>query len=340
MESVYEIAGISRQGHHSNNQRMAAKAELQEDILRRVKQVRIIHPRMGSRPLYKMLQIEGIGINQFEKLLSSRGLGVKMKQNRHKTTDGSKYKGRLTNLLNGKKVNAINQVWVSDITYFQVNGKDFYIIIIMDVYSRRIIGCEIYENMQAKNNVAVLKQALKVRSQEKYDNKLIHHSDRGSQYMSLEYKALLREREIDLSVAFTSLENGYAERINATIKNDYLIFHATDDLKKLRKSLNYCVYLYNYERPHSSLRYLTPIAFERELSEQKCGEELTMYDFTQDYTIEFFEGMGQSKQNKKKGSEEPSVSTVQDYSSRGCSPAEPLSASSCLAKVITIRKHR
>lgn len=322
MESVYEIAGISRQGHYLSQQRLNIKSALREAILHKVRQARISHPRMGSRPLYKMLDVKGIGINQFENLLSDEGLGIKIKRNKQKTTDGSKYKGWQKNLLNGKRVSSINQVWVSDITYFQVKEKDFYIIIIMDVYSRRIIGCEIYENMHRKNNVEVLKQALKERKQDKYGNKLIHHSDRGSQYMSLDYKALLREREIVLSVAFTSLENGYAERINSTIKNDYLIFHSTNDLKKLRKSLKYCVYLYNHERPHSSLDYLTPVAFEDKLSKQNQGNELVLYDFTQDYTIEFFDSIQHSKYDKIKELK------------------EPLAISSCLNKVITIKKYR
>jgi len=319
MEMVYETAGISRQGHHSNRKRIEAKKTVKASILSQVRDARLSHPRMGSRPLYKLLNIQGMGINQFENLLSTEGLGIKINRNRHKTTDGSKYKGRLCNLLNGKSVNAINQVWVSDITYFQVKEKTFYIIIIMDIYSRKILGCEVYENMYAQNNISVLKQALKHRSLASYHNDLIHHSDKGSQYMSIDYKKLLSDYEIMISVAQDSLQNGYAERINSTIKNDYLNFHKTEYLQKLRRNLKRCVCLYNHERPHSSLNYLTPVAFEQSLSKQMegTGSEMILYDFTQDYMIEFFKGIGQSKNQfvyKKKGSEEPDFSTVQDYS--------------------------
>ena len=343
MEQVYEVAGISRQGHYSHQKRLASKLAKTEALLSGVRAARLSHPRMGSRPLYKLLNVEGIGINQFEKLLAREGLGIKRKRNRHKTTDGSKYKGGLSNLLNGRKINTINQVWVSDITYFQVKEKTFYIIILMDIYSRKILGCEVYENMLAKNTISVLKQALKYRSRSFYDNTLIHHSDKGSQYMSTDYKKLLSDFEIRISVAKNSLQNGYAERINSTIKNDYLNFHKTEDLKKLRRNLKYCVWLYNNERPHSSLDYLSPVAFERLLSEQPnaAGKQMILYDFTQDYTVEFFEGIGQSRNHSfyhtEKGSEEPDFSTVQDYSLKGCSPAEPFSASSCDTKVIRFK---
>lgn len=210
----------------------------------------------------------------------------------------------------------------------------------MGVYSRKILGCQVYENMLALNNIEVLKQALKNRREPKYQFKLIHHSDKGSQYMSHQYRDLLEQHEIKISVAGNSLENGYAERINSTIKNDYLNFHATENLKQLRKCLKYCVWLYNEERPHSSLNYLSPVEFENMLSgkSDNIGEDMMLYDFTKEYTIEFFEGMELSKNGlrsyKEKGSEEPHFSTVQDYSLNGCSPAEPFSASSCNVKVV------
>ena len=241
MEMVYEIAGISRQGHYSNTKRIDRNSVEQETILTEVRKARLFHPNMGSRPMYKYLDIQCMGINKFEKLLAAKGLGIKIKRNKHKTTDGSKYKGRLSNLLNGKVINNINQVWVSDITYFQVKDKTFYIILIMDIYSRKILGSGIYDNMFSENNIAVLRQSLKHRAIASYENNLIHHSDKGIQYMSLIYKKMLSDFEIRISVAENSLENAYAEKLNSTVKNDYLYFYATDSLKMLRKYLKHCV---------------------------------------------------------------------------------------------------
>ena len=290
MEDVYEIAGISRQGYHSSCRRAELKTSLKESILSRVREARLSHPRMGSRPLYKLLNIQGMGINQFEKLLSSEGLGIKIKRNKYKTTDGSKYKDGSTNLLNGKEVNSINQVWVSDITHFPVKDKVFYITIIMDVYSRKILACDIFNNMLADNNIQLLKQALKHRKLQANDNNLIHHSDKGSQYTSRDYKKILSDFAIKVSIAENSLQNGYAERINSTVKNDYLNFHKSEDLKVLRRNLKRCVWLYNNERPHSSLDYLSPVAFEQSLpaNQKAVGEKMILYDFTKDCAIEFF----------------------------------------------------
>ena len=90
MEMLYAIAGISRQGHHSNSNRLDSKQAVKVLVLPEVRKARASHPRMGSRPLFKMLNIQGMGINQFETLLSTEGLDIKQKRNRHKTTDGSK----------------------------------------------------------------------------------------------------------------------------------------------------------------------------------------------------------------------------------------------------------
>lgn len=238
MDIVYHISGISRQGHHKSKIQAEKKLVLRDEILHQVRQARLLHPRMGSRPLYKMLHIEGMGINQFERLLSEEGLGIQRKRNKHKTTDGHLFKGRAVNKVNGKTLDDINQLWVGDITYFQRDDKVFYIVMLMDVYSRRIVGWGIFTDMFSDNNVSVLKQGLKLRGISDYQGKLVHHSDKGSQYMSHVYKQQLQQYGIELSVAENSLQNAYAERINGTIKNDYLQFFHTQDLSQLRKHLN------------------------------------------------------------------------------------------------------
>lgn len=337
MESVYRISGISRQGHFRARVRFTAKREQQSLILSDVRQARLHHPLMGSRPLHKMLGIEGMGINQFERLLSEEGLGIQRKRNKRKTTDGHLFKGRTTNKINGMVLTGINQLWVSDITYFQTGSKVFYIIMIMDVYSRRILGADIYSDMFADNNLCILKQSLKARGISHYGGKSIHHSDKGSQYMSEKYKKKLSASGIELSVAENSLQNGYAERINGTIKNDYLQFFHSENLTQLRKHLKGCVWLYNHQRPHSSLGYLTPVEYEVSLTE-KQHQQMVLYDFNTKFSDEFFSGMcdqnGCSENEKQALKEEPAIPIGQGYSLNGCSPAEPFAASPCQNKSI------
>jgi transposase InsO family protein len=171
----------------------------------------------------------------------------------------------------------------------------------MDIYSRKILGCQVFENMLSENNVSVLKSTLKSRGIEDYDEELIHHSDKGSQYLSTKYMQLLLHAGIKLSLAENSLQNGYAERINGTIKNNYLVSYATENLTMLRKHLRYCVDLYNNERPHSSLKYLTPTAFERSLK-NKAGEPMKLYDFNQKVSYEFLEASDIQSGTKETGS--------------------------------------
>jgi transposase InsO family protein len=337
MEAIYHISGISRQGHFRARVRSLSKIEREAHILSAVRLARIEHPRMGSRPLHKMLGIEGMGINQFERLLSEEGLGIQGKRNRRKTTDGHLFKGRATNKINGMVLTGINQLWVSDITYFQTGSEVFYIIMIMDVYSRRLLGAGIYPDMFSENNLSVLEQSLKLRGIAHYGGHLIHHSDKGSQYMSEKYKKKLTSCGIQLSVAENSLQNGYAERINGTIKNDYLQFFHSEDIRQLRKHLKRCVWLYNSQRPHSSLGYLTPEAYEKSLND-KQQKEMVLYDFKSNFSDEFFSGIcdqnGCSKNKKQAPKEEPAIPIGQGYSSIGCPPAEPLSASPCQNKDI------
>ena len=336
MQSVYSISGISRQGHNKAKVMERTKSSQKEDILHRVRQARLSHPRMGSRPLHRMLRIECMGINQFERLLSEEGLVIKRKRNRCKTTDGHLFKGKATNKVNGKVIDDINQLWVSDITYFLTGTRVFYIIMIMDVYSRRILGAEVYPDMFAENNLSVLRASLKQRGIANYNGKLIHHSDKGSQYMSNSYKRMLERYGISLSVAENSLQNAYAERINGTIKNDYLQFFHTENISLLRKHLTRSIRLYNHQRPHSSLKYMTPVEYEAYLNNNR-HEKMILYDFTTKVIDEFFSGI--SNQNgcplKKKEQahiNEPAIPVGQDYSFEGCSPAEPSFAYACPCK--------
>jgi transposase InsO family protein len=336
MEAIYEYCGISRQGHHQAKKLSHHKNLVREDVLRQVRQARLSHPRMGSRPLHKMLGISDIGINQFERLLSAEGLCIKRRRNRCKTTDGHLFKGKVTNLINGKVLDEVNQLWVSDITYFQRSDKVFYIILLMDVYSRMILGSGIYTDMFSDNNLLVLRSCLKQRGIKDYGGNLIHHSDKGSQYMSKAYKEMLKKHGIELSVAENSLQNAYAERLNGIIKNDYLQFFHTEDLPQLRRHLKRSVWLYNHKRPHSALKYMTPVEYEDYLKNGE-HEKMTLYDFSPKIVDEFFSGIGNRNDSasmikKQTLNLEPVIPVGQRYSFVGCSPAEPSSASLCQCK--------
>ena len=155
-----------------------------------------------------------------------------------------------------------------------------YIFFLEDVYSRRIIGWKASNTMLATNNISLLKQAFRLRGESAFDN-LIHHSDRGSQYCCNDYIKMLRKARMKISMANNSIENPYAERLNGIVKNDYLESLEIRKLTELIKELDRVVWLYNNERPHSELGYLTPVKFEECISGISLSErkKMILHDF-------------------------------------------------------------
>ena len=283
MELVYEISGVSRQGYFQEKKRVMQKESILERTQEMVIQVRVDHPKMAARPMHYMLNIDMMGINKFEKLISSLGLGIKRKNLWIKTTNSNHHYRTYSNLVNGIVLDGINQLWVSDITYMIRQDKVYYIIFIQDVYSRSILGYSASDNMYTINNIGTLKMAIKNRGAKAIPG-LIHHSDKGSQYCSNEYIKLMKNAGMKISMASNSLENPYAERLNGIIKNDYLVAYDTSTLSKLKKSLDKVVWLYNNERPHSELGYLSPARYEDKIANITMGQryKMKLYDFRKD----------------------------------------------------------
>jgi transposase InsO family protein len=182
--------------------------------------------------------------------------------NKFKTTHP--FKGaNYPNLIKGLLLNDVNQLWSSDITYFYSNGNFYYINFILDVYSRMIIGYTFSDNLFCENNVSSLKMALNYRQISSSSINLIHHSDRGSQYLSNAYTNLLISNKIRISLSKECYENAYSERLNGIIKNEYLRFYSIGNLKELVIKGNRAVKLYNEKRPHLSLFNMnSPAEFE------------------------------------------------------------------------------
>jgi transposase InsO family protein len=154
----------------------------------------------------------------------------------------------------------------------------------MDVYSRRIVGWSMATNMRAENNVRALEVALALRGISNYSNKLIHHSDRGSQYVSDEYTELLKSKGILISMCKEVLENAHIERANGTIKNDYLYRWNIQTELKLFKQMDIAVNNYNNRR-HRSLG-MTPIQFETYVNELSDGKKPELEIFIYKQSVE------------------------------------------------------
>jgi transposase InsO family protein len=149
-------------------------------------------------------------------------------------------------------------VWQSDITYYYVGERFYYVVFIIDVYTKKIVGYQQSNHMRATANIQAMQMALKVN-----EAPMIHHSDRGSQYIYNEYIKLLRTNSCEISMALSAQDNAYAERINKTIKEEYLDFWKPKTFEELKKYLEKAVNQYNNIRPHNHLGKLSPIDFEK-----------------------------------------------------------------------------
>jgi putative transposase len=283
MEALYQRSGISKQGYFKKLYSQKKRQELETEVIEKVKVNRQQHPQMGSRPLYYLVQPSSMGINKFEELLKVQKLTLEVKRSYIRTTNSNHAYRRYANLVNGRGLNDINQVWVGDITYYITATRVYYITFVEDVYSRRILGHHVSETMHAVEIVKALRDAFKTRKGHCLKG-LIHHSDRGGQYCSDLYTGLLNSKSITISMANSCLENSYAERINGTIKNQYLLNKPVSGLHQLRKQVKEAVKLYNYERPHKSLGYSTPEALENTVKKVALAERkiVKMYDFRED----------------------------------------------------------
>ncbi len=256
------MLGITKQAVYQYKQREELYHIKLSDLLVQVDELRREHPGCGVEKMYKTLKPNFIGRDKFIEIFMSIGYRVKKVRNYVRTTIPTHLK--YPNLIEGMVVCRPNQVWQSDITYIYLNGRFYYIVFIIDVYTRKIVGSKVSDNMRAEANMIALKQAIE--SQKASLTDLIHHSDRGSQYVDKGYLNLLKNNGIIVSMGFKAQDNAYAERINGTIKNEYLKRWEIKSFTDLKRKLNKAVKHYNEKRTHSSLiNNLSPVNFEKYL---------------------------------------------------------------------------
>ena len=261
MNALFRSLSISKQSFHQKLDRFYLEFSAQRQLLVLIYQIRKDHPTMGCRDMYYKLNPECMGRDAFELFCKKEGLMAPIIRNWQRTTDSSGVV-RFDNLLKDLTINRINQVWQSDITYFDLKGKFYYITFIIDAWSRRIVGHHTSERLFTENTtLPALKMALRQRKGQNIKG-LIFHSDGGGQYYDKAFLALTNENDIVNSMCEYAWENGKAERINGVIKNNYLKHKVIENFMELCKEVDRSVKLYNYEKPHIKLNRNTPINFE------------------------------------------------------------------------------
>lgn len=256
------------------NLRQRQKDEV-EQLKRFIEDIRNDHPTMGLRDLYFKIKPDFMGRDKFEEFCKHTGYMIRNKKNYSKTTDSSGVK-RFPNLIKDLKITRINQVWQSDITYYEVGNRFYYLTFILDAYSRRILGYSISNRLLTKNTtLPALKMARKTRREHSLDG-LIFHSDGGGQYYAKEFLKVTSDAGIINSMCKNAYENGKAERLNGIIKNNYLKHRFINSFEKLVKEVDRSIQIYNHDKPHIALKRKSPIQFENNLLYLKRQETAKM----------------------------------------------------------------
>lgn len=260
MKEVLEVIGMSKQGFHQMLRRRHTCEELRQQLLPIIHKVRKDHPRMSARDIYFLLRPSNMGRDQFEKFCFDSGLRVKRLKNYRVTTNSTGVM-RFPNLIRDKKLTGINQVFVSDITYFEIGLKCYYITLIMDLYNREIVGWSASKNLRTESTtIPALYQLYQIRGRDNVKG-AIFHSDGGGQYYCKEFLALTKNILTNSMTEEDVYENSHAERLNGTIKNNYLYPYNPKDFSSLIKLLNKAVFMYNNGKPHCALGKRTPVSY-------------------------------------------------------------------------------
>jgi putative transposase len=238
------------------------KYEEQEQLIPLINEIRRDHPRMSARDIYVKLQPGCMGRDQFERFCMDSGYRIKRLRN-YRVTTNSLGVTRFPNMIRDLKVTRVNQVFVSDITYFDIGSETSYITLIMDLYTREIVGWSVSDNLRTENTtLPALIMLITLRGKVNLKGAIIH-SDGGGQYYCNEFKSLTRSLEMINSMTEEKVyENSHAERLNGIIKNNYLYPYGPKDMASLKKLLSKAVHMYNTGKPHMALGKLTPKAFK------------------------------------------------------------------------------
>jgi transposase InsO family protein len=263
MDAICAYYGITRQAHYQMLRREANREREELLVLELVRQIRRKHPRMGGRKLLvklePMMSAEGLGIgrDRLFDLLRREDLLVKRCKAQRRTTFSGWW--RTPNLLPGLTITRPNQVWVSDITYLETETQPFvYLFLLMDLYSRYLLGWHVSDSLAANGAQRALQMALQ-QSLGGWQG-LIHHSDHGVQYTSSNYLATLSDYTIlpSMGEVGNCYDNVFAERVIGTLKGEYRLEDRLTDIFQAEQLSREAVFLYNTDRPHLALNYAVP----------------------------------------------------------------------------------
>ncbi len=277
LNSIYTVASISKQYVHKALIDKFRRLEIESHLILMIHEIREDHPTMGVRDLYFKIRPERMGRDSFEKFCRANNLMSRQKPFRPRTTQSNGVI-RFDNLLVNKQISTINQVWQSDITYFELNGRFYFLTFVLDAFSRVILGHSVSDSLGTEfTTLVALRMSINRRKKQKMALvDLIFHSDGGGQYYAKKFLELTKKYNIQNSMCEYAWENGKAERINGVIKNNYLRHRNIKTYADLVKEVDRSVKLYNTDKPHKELHRIAPLEFEKTFITLHLQNPLTM----------------------------------------------------------------
>ena len=266
-EHMCQLVMVSRRGFYRSLRQREPREE-ETEVRSLIQQIALEHRRRyGYRRITAELQRRGvqIGRKKVARMMRDDNL-LAIQPKRFVVTTNSKHKLEVyLNLASRMKVTGINQLWVADITYVRLKGEFVYLAVILDGFSRKVVGWALDQTMTSRHlTVVALERAV---AERKPPIGLVHHSDRGFQYASPDYVAMLEKYGMVASMSRPAnpYDNASCESFMKTLKREELYANRYRDLEDLRANVEeFIEKYYNRQRLHSALGYQSPVEFEQQ----------------------------------------------------------------------------
>ena len=264
-ERMCVLAGVNRAGYYRHWAASVPRAE-ETGVRDAIQRLALAHKHYGYRRIAAQLRREGFVVNHKRvlRLMREDNLLCLRKRSFVPVTTCSRHEWRVVpNLARGMVPTGLDQLWVADITYIRLQEEFAFLAIVLDAFSRRVIGWALDTHLQASLAIAALTMALAARRPA--PGSLIHHSDRGVQYACGEYTALLAAHDIQPSMSRIGnpYDNAKAESFMKTLKQEEVDGRSYRDAHQAREMIgSFIETLYNRQRLHSALAYQSPAEFE------------------------------------------------------------------------------
>jgi putative transposase len=262
------MTGLSVSGYYYRPKRdPMERARRDAELQDRIEAIQAKFPKYGYRRLHRQLERDGVTANEkrIRRVMRENGLFPQIRRAYVRTTDSDHAFGIYPNLVKDRAIDGPNEVWVADITYIRIVTGFVYLAVILDLFSRKVVGWALSQSLEHELALEALKMALETRNP---PEGCIHHSDRGSQYACHEYVKLLNAAKMRISMSRSGnpYDNAFAESFMKTLKTEEVYLWEYESMADVVERIPHFIEeVYNKKRLHSSIGYLPPEEYETQM---------------------------------------------------------------------------